>query len=130
MKGWTLNDIKKLQEKGLKVEGVESEKIESIKKIEPAGLTEIKNVLIRNNIRFVEEYVFSQKRKFRFDIYLIDMNIGIEYEGLVSEKSRHTTITGYTRDCTKYNLAQLEGIRVLRYTSMNWNEFEDDIKKI
>ncbi len=100
------------------------------KKPEAAGLSEIKSFLIREGIRFQEEYKFSKTRMFRFDIYLTDLNIGVEYEGLQSEKSGHTTSKGYTDDCDKYNLAVIERIYVLRYTAFNYNQFEKDIARI
>lgn len=81
-------------------------------------------------ISYTTEYKFSDQRKFRFDFAIPEQKIGIEYEGLMSKKSRHTTSTGYSKDCEKYNLAQIEGWRVLRYTALNYSQLEKDIKKI
>lgn len=81
-----------------------------------------------NNIEFIlkhlkidyeKEFRFSKKRKFRFDFAVPKFKIAIEYEGLASAKSRHTTISGYSKDCEKYNLATMEGWRILRYTALN-----------
>lgn len=125
MKGWNHSDVEKLVNKGM----VKKEQLG--KKPEPAGLSEIKSILIRNSVRFELEYKFHDKRKFRIDVYLPDYKIGIEYEGIVSDVSRHSTLTGYSKDCTKYNLALLDnGINILRYTAFNFNEFEQDINKI
>lgn len=125
MKGWNHSDVEKLVNKGM----VKKEQLG--KKPEPAGLSEIKSILIRNSVRFELEYKFHDKRKFRIDVYLPDYKIGIEYEGIVSDVSRHSTLTGYSNDCTKYNLALLDnGIKMLRYTAFNFNEFEQDINKI
>ena len=121
---WTRADIEKLAQKGMVA------KKDIPKKPTPAGMSHIKEVLTSQNINFVEEHKFSPNRKFRFDIYLTDLNIGIEYEGLMSEKSRHTTIEGYSKDAEKYNLAACMGIFVLRYTALNFNQFENDINKI
>lgn len=78
---------------------------------------------------FEEEYKFSD-RKFKFDFCITDHMIAIEYEGIQSAKSRHTSITGYSKDCEKYNLAQILGWRVLRYTTLNYTQLYDDLKKI
>lgn len=79
---------------------------------------------------YVEELQFHDVRKFRFDWAIPDLKIAIEYEGLMSKKSGHTTIGGYTSDCTKYNLAQISGWKVLRYTAKNYRDLENDLKKI
>ena len=79
---------------------------------------------------FVAEYVFSKKRKFRADWAHIEKRILVEYEGIYSDKSRHTTVSGYVNDTTKYNLATVEGWRVLRYTAKNYTEMYNDIKEL
>lgn len=68
------------------------------------------------------EYRFHHKRKFRFDFAWIDDRVACEVEGVISAKSRHTTISGYTKDCDKYNLAAEMGWRVFRYTVIHLNE--------
>jgi hypothetical protein len=45
-------------------------------------------------------------------------------------KSRHTTVSGYTTDTEKYNLATVEGWRILRYTALNYKDLTDDLNKI
>lgn len=62
------------------------------------------------------EYRFHPGRKWRFDIAFPQRKIAIEYEGIMTGKSRHTTITGFARDCEKYNEAVIAGWRVLRFT--------------
>ncbi|WP_341215751.1 hypothetical protein [uncultured Wocania sp.] len=79
---------------------------------------------------YVEELEFSEERKFRFDWALPYAKIAIEYEGLFSKKSGHTTPSGYTQDCEKYNIAQMEGWKVLRYTALNYKNLEKDLKKM
>lgn len=79
---------------------------------------------------FVEELRFHDQRKFRFDWAIPSLKIAIEYEGTVSEKSRHTTIKGYSNDTTKYNLATINGWRVLRYTALTYKNLPTDLKKI
>ena len=76
------------------------------------------------------EYKFLPDRKFRFDWALPDKKWAIEYEGIMSAKSRHTSVTGYTNDLRKYNLAVLNGWRVLRYTTLNYQDVYNDVKKI
>lgn len=78
-------------------------------------------------IELVAEMMFSDKRNFLFDWAYPDLNIAIEYEGLMSEKSGHTTITGFTKDCDKYNLAGIEGWTVLRYTALNYQKAGTDL---
>lgn len=73
------------------------------------------------------EYKFNATRKFRFDYYIEELNLGIEYEGIFSQKSRHTTYSGYTKDTEKYNLAALSGIKVLRYTSNTYKHLQQDL---
>lgn len=96
----------------------------------PRGLAHIKKVLGELGVKNIEEHRFHDVRMFRFDIALMEHKVAIEYEGLFSQKSRHTTRAGFTRDTTKYNLGVTEGWRVLRYTAKNYKEFEVDIKKL
>lgn len=86
-------------------------------------------------IRYVKEYVFLADRKFRFDFYFEHggKKIGIEYDGLTTlknAKSRHTTKSGFSRDTTKTNLAQLHGYIVLRYTALTYQNLEKDLKTL
>jgi|SRR5665213_29551 len=82
------------------------------------------------NIQFEKEYRFHVKRKFRFDFALPEYKIAVEYDGLNSEKSGHTTLTGFTKDTEKINLAISEGWKVLRYTVLNYGNVLQDIQKI
>ena len=70
---------------------------------------------------------FHPVRKWRFDWAIPDIKVAIEYEGLMSEKSGHTTPTGYTSDCEKYNAAALLGWTVLRYTALNYGNLGRDL---
>lgn len=72
------------------------------------------------NLEFVEEYKFHPTRKWRFDWAITERRIAIEYEGLMSEKSRHTTKKGFTGDTDKYNEAQIRGWKVIRVTALNY----------
>lgn len=90
--------------------------------------TNIELILKSLKIEYVKEYRFHEKRRFRFDYAIPDKKIAIEYEGLFSAKSGHTTKSGYTKDCEKYNLALVNGWRVLRYTALNYNDLLNDIQ--
>ena len=94
------------------------------------GILQIEHQLKYADIQFVCEYQFAQNRKFRFDLAIPDLKIGIEYEGVISDKSGHTTIKGFTKDCQKYNLAVSLGWSVYRYTALNLNELHILIKAI
>ena len=82
--------------------------------------SEIEMVLKHGGYDYVKELKFHPSRKWRFDFAIESLRIAIEYEGIMSEKSRHTTITGMSRDCEKYNTAQLLGWKVLRFTALNY----------
>lgn len=122
---WTENDLKRIGQ----TFPAHSRAVKLPKQI-PAGVQHIKNILTAGKFEFVSEYRFHDKRRFRFDFAIPDLKIAIEYEGLNSEKSGHTTIGGYTSDCTKYNLAAIDGWRILRYTAVNYTDFGNDIREI
>lgn len=101
-----------------------------IPKQDPKGLAHIKFMLQLLSLDFETEHQFHPVRKFRFDVALINEKIAIEYEGLISDKSGHTTIDGFTSDCDKYNLAILFGWKVLRYTAKNYENIYNDLETI
>lgn len=90
----------------------------------------IENLLIESGTEFEQEFKFSPDRKFRADFHLIGKKILIEYEGVISKKSRHTTIKGYSGDCNKYNLALSLGYKVYRFTALNLQEVRELIHQI
>ena len=90
----------------------------------------MKFTLLDLKLPFVQELVFFKGRRLRFDFAIPDYKIGLEYEGINSFKSRHTSITGYTRDTEKYNLAVCNGWRVLRYTALNYTDMRRDVLKL
>lgn len=98
-----------------------------VKRIEARPLKEMKLILQLLKIDFVAEYKFHETRKWRFDIAIPSMKVAIEYEGIMSRKSRHTTVTGYTKDCEKYNAATIAGWRILRYNAINYKSLGDDL---
>jgi hypothetical protein len=130
---WTIDDLQALANKGIKVEGLVSTEVKKQpqrKKVESKKLIEMKQLLNTLKIDFKSEYRFHEYRKFRFDIALVDKKIAFEYEGIISAKSRHTSMTGYSRDADKYNLAQEMGWRVFRYTALNYKNFIGDLKNL
>jgi hypothetical protein len=136
---WTENDIKKLklvtniEENVQKTTStvIELPKIEKIS-VEKQTIKKVLWVFKREGIipNYVEELQFNSTRKFRFDWAIPELKIAIEYEGIFSKKSGHTTVTGYTKDCEKYNIAAIEGWIILRYTAKNYNNLATDLKKI
>lgn len=102
-----------------------------------------KKINFETEHRFAAEHVGAGKglrnrlknqnlKDWRFDLAIPEMMIAFEYEGLNSKKSRHTTLTGYTNDCEKYNEAQKLGWTVLRYTAISKGnaikDFEEYVK--
>lgn len=79
---------------------------------------------------YTEELEFHDVRKFRFDWAIPNLRIGVEYEGVISRKSRHTTLKGYSEDTRKYNLATIDGWRVLRYTALTYKEISNDLRSL
>ena len=101
-----------------------------VKRIEARPLKEMKLILQLMKIDFISELRFHETRQWRFDIAIPAMKIAIEYEGIMSRKSRHTTVTGYTKDCEKYNAATIAGWRILRYNAINYKSLGDDLRLI
>lgn len=132
---WTIDDLsRKNLDHNYQAKEKSKVRIPKIEKISIEKET-IKKVLWvfrhENKIpEYVEELKFHPTRRFRFDWAIPEWKLAIEYEGLMSKKSGHTTISGYTSDCTKYNEAQMLGWRVLRYTAKNYNDIASDLKKI
>lgn len=130
---WSKAILQKLEKEG-KIKNVQfpaepKNKIEIPKEIGPYKL-HIAAVLKRSGLNFTEELEFSPDRKFRFDWAIDELKVAIEYEGIFSEKSGHTSLTGYTKDVVKYNLATKLGWKILRYTAKNYLDLETDLKEI
>lgn len=79
-------------------------------------------------LKLKREYKFHYARAWRFDWAIPALKIAIEYEGIFSEKSRHTTHSGFTGDTDKYNDAQGLGWTVYRYTAMNYESLTSDLQ--
>tara|TARA_R110002012_G_scaffold190633_1_gene358215 strand:- start:22279 stop:22692 length:414 start_codon:yes stop_codon:yes gene_type:complete len=132
MKKWNALALRQLEAKGIKTDLDSQPKRKKIEKIskEKRSIELILWALNREGSipKYVQELEFSNTRQFRFDWAIPDLKIAIEYEGIFSEKSGHTTVTGYTKDCIKYNLAAIEGWKVLRYTAKNYEMLGTDLK--
>lgn len=78
------------------------------------------------------EFKFAPDRKFRADWKVLknSKSVLVEYEGLICKKSGHLTIDGFSKNCEKYNLAQIMGYPVLRYTVTNFCNVFEDLSKI
>ena len=63
-----------------------------------------------------EEYMFHPSRKWRFDFAWVDEMIAVEIEGGTWVNGRHTSGSGFEKDCEKYNAAVLLGLKILRFT--------------
>lgn len=135
---WSENDLKNLKLKGLKVDDnkineTKKPKIVIVKRsVEKDTIHAILDMLkLTNQIEdYVTEHQFDHKRKYRFDWAIPSLMIAIEFEGIMSEKSRHTTKTGYSKDTEKYNLAAISGWIVLRYTVLTYGNLERDLLKL
>ena len=62
----------------------------------------------------IPEYRFHPKRRWRLDWFVPSVNIGIEIEGGIWTRGRHTRPQGFLRDIEKYNMAALMGIQLYR----------------
>jgi hypothetical protein len=89
----------------------------------------LQEMCAKKSLVLIPEYQFLNNRKFRFDWAIPEIKVGIEYEGIFSEKSRHTDKLGYSRDAEKYNSASSIGWRVLRYTAINYKNLIKDFEK-
>lgn len=137
---FTEADLLKLQQKGLIVnDPIIDQKLKKAfgmpksvakKKYSNKEKDHIELVLIALKIGYIKEYQFIKERKFRFDWAITYKKIAIEYNGIMSEKSRHTSIIGYSNDMSKINLATINGWRVLQYTPLNYMNFGNDIEKL
>lgn len=123
---WSKEDLEKA-EKRIKTDVPKVDAKKKAEKSDTKPFKHIKDVLIEYGLTFTQEQRFSSLRAFKFDLAVQSEMIAVEYEGVMSEKSRHTTRTGFTNDTTKYNMAQAKGWKVFRYTILNYQNFEIDL---
>lgn len=65
----------------------------------------------------VAEFRFHPPRRWRFDRCWPEHGVAVELEGGVGGTSRHTTVSGFTQDAIKYNVAAADGWAVFRFTA-------------
>ena len=66
---------------------------------------------------YMMEYRFHPTRRWRFDFAFERIKFAVEVEGGTWSGGRHTTGSGFEKDCEKYAEALVLGWRVLRVTS-------------
>jgi len=79
------------------------------------------------SVSLEREVKFAADRKWRFDWAIPSLMIAIEYEGIFSTKSRHTTHKGFNADTEKYNRASQDGWKVLRFTASNYKTLVNEL---
>ena len=102
-----------------------------------SGLEATASILFKSmGLDPVQEYRFHPVRRWRFDFAFPEHKVAVEIEGgtFGKCKSRHTTGTGYEKDCEKYNAAILNGWRVFRFTGRmitvdNFNDVKELIEE-
>ena len=62
------------------------------------------------------EFRFARPRRWQFDFAWPGLMLALEVEGGVYSGGRHTTGSGFTGDCEKYNEAAILGFTILRCT--------------
>lgn len=62
----------------------------------------------------VREHRFHVKRKWRMDLAWPGLLIGVEVDGGIHIRGRHTRPLGYRKDCEKFAEAALLGWRLIR----------------
>lgn len=90
---------------------------------------QLKYWCIEKGYKLEKEYRFS-KRRFRFDFAIPEFKLAVEYDGLMSEKSGHTTLKGFTSDTEKINMAISSGWKVLRFTVLNYKQVLQEVEKL
>lgn len=83
-----------------------------------------------NQFTLIPEYPFCEGRKWRADFFIKELNLLLEYEGLMSAKSRHTTVTGYSNDAEKYNEVAKLGFILIRLTALNYKSLFTHLETI
>lgn len=100
------------------------------KTVKASHSSDIAMMLRLARIEFVVEYCFHPQRKWRFDFAILEHKIAIEFEGIFSKKSRHTTVSGYAGDVEKYREAAKLGWTVLRYTAKDYKRVVADVGEL
>lgn len=118
----TENDIQRAIQKA------SSKREKKERQIDPKAFIEY--AIQSTGFKYETEFKFASDRKFRADWAIPSKNLLVEFEGIMSEKSRHTSIVGFSKDTEKYSCAALLGYKVLRYTVLNYKRITEDLKRI
>ena len=118
---WTMADIEKLTSGKLRSEAITSKPVD-IKSKQPLKLVPdypgmIAAALKVLGINCIREYKFLHDRRFRFDIAIPEYHLAIEFEGGTFATGGHSRGKGYAKDTKKYNLANMNGWKLLRYST-------------
>lgn len=76
------------------------------------------------------EFLFHMERDWALDFAVPEIKLAIEYEGVFSETSRHTHLTGYLGDIEKYNAAAVQGWMLIRLTANNYESLHRLLEQI
>lgn len=143
MKGWTEERVRDLKRQN-RIRGYE---VKSDKKT-PSGRIVAKHFKKRSKekdwmawnlfawcnekaVLLKEEYRFDLNgRRWRFDWCIEAIRVGIEYNGIMSERSRHTSIKGYNGDMQKITAASKQGWTILQYTPLNYRDIIKDLDEV
>lgn len=136
---YTQDDINQLKKSG-KIRGF-TNSVKSKKQKLPRKNYKSKGfVSLQNDLRewakqkgfyLLKELTFDDNRRFRFDFAFLEIKTAIEYEGGVfMAKSGHNTAIHYTKDVEKYNLAVINGWKVLRFTALNYKTVGETLDKL
>jgi len=102
--------------------------LEVIKKIEGNNMKGMNERLLYEILndaypgQWISEHKGIEGRKFRFDCANPSLKIAIEIEGGLWMNGKHNRPLGYIQNMEKYNLAVLEGWKILRYASETLNK--------
>ena len=137
---WTLKHIEDLKAKGKIKDFIDSKPLKPLrKKVKQSEKFSYEKEYIKNYLLAFcsqrgytlkhgkDELKFAENRRFRFDYAIIELKVAVEYEGIYSRKSRHTTQEGYNRDTEKYNIATSLGWKTFRYTAKTYQNIINDI---
>jgi len=135
--GFTLKDIQHLQQRA-KIRGYIMTPVKRKGNTPVASKASAQKEWLELNLQYwcndkcvnlERELKFTRDRKFRFDWAIPAYKIAVEYEGIFSAKSRHTTNSGFTNDTEKYNRAAAEGWKVLRFTANNYKNLVNELNR-
>jgi len=127
--GYSINEKGKAVKVGKQVK----QEPPKVKKKVPTGneyKSHIEWVLVGSGFTYEKEILFHPTRKWRFDYAIPELKIFIEYNGIMSDKSGHTTIKGYSDNMEKYNAATCLGWRGLFYTPLNYKRVNEELKQL